>query len=358
MRAEAIACIVVLGLALIALVRVGPGAAAITVAAAAVAAVCAGGLAELKLSAIPHMMDRSVTTTGGAAVPQGLFERARALRGRAGDELVRRLEQFIKRAGPGFEREASKLAFGRSGADDETVLTRLREAWLARNPVPRPPCAGVSAQSERARARIEGIPAFPELAEVRVAARTNPGFCYLDVGSGEGYITSAFAADLGLDRDHAFACDPVAQAEGAQDYTFVQSDGVGIPFPDGAFDLVTMFMSAHHFEDPSRMFAEAFRVARPGALLLLREHGKSDPSARLYYDLVHAFYEVVLTSPAAPEATPASFAARYARGPIAVYRVPDEWTRIVAAAGFVPVQTSRVLRDRFDSVYILFRRPP
>ena len=375
MRSEAVACIVVLGLVLVALVGLAPrasaavvataaaAAAAAVAAVAAVAAAAAAGPPRLIGGAPQYSMDRAdaaAPVTGGSRL--GLFARVRALRGKASAEIKRRLRWFVKRASPGFELEASRLALG-GGAGDAAVLASLREAWLARDSgAPSRAPDDAAARLERARARVDGIPVFPELGAVLGALRAGVGaleaeFRYLDVGSSEGSITAAFAADLRLGPDRAFACDPVAQAKESPDYTFRQSDGNSIPYADADFDFITMFMSAHHFEDPGRMFAEAFRVARPGAHLLLREHGRGDATAGLYYDLVHAFYEVVLTPPAAPEATPGSFALRYARGPIATYRAPDEWVRIAVAAGFAFVQASEVLADRFDSVYILFRRP-
>jgi SAM-dependent methyltransferase len=44
-----------------------------------------------------------------------------------------------------------------------------------------------------------------------------------------------------------------------------------LPFPDASFDGATCRYAAHHFADPRRALAEAARVLRPGARLLLHD---------------------------------------------------------------------------------------
>jgi SAM-dependent methyltransferase len=47
-------------------------------------------------------------------------------------------------------------------------------------------------------------------------------------------------------------------------------DGQRLPFADSSFDLVLLIDILHHTEDPSRVLAEASRVARRG--ILIKDH--------------------------------------------------------------------------------------
>jgi SAM-dependent methyltransferase len=284
-----------------------------------------------------------------AANTSGLFAQVRGLKGsEIGAEVVRRARRFFDAVGRGFGREGVGIMLA-GPAGDAATLERMRAVWLARGGAPSPP----NKCQERGRVRVKDIPDYAEFAAVRAAARADPAFKYLDVGSAEGCITAALAEELGLPKARAVACDVTPQPP-SDVFEFVLADGRGLPFADGEFDLISMFMSAHHFTDADRMFAEAFRVAKPGARLLAREHGRADEAARLYYDVVHAFYETVFR----PETTPAEFAARYATArPYAHYRTADEWARLAERAGFAVAEKGEPRGDSFDTIYLLFRKP-
>jgi SAM-dependent methyltransferase len=234
-------------------------------------------------------------------------------------------------------------------AGDAQILARLRAAWW-RHPPKKP-----ANQEGRAQARIKEGAAYFE--QERAAAKA-PGYRYLDVGCSEGSITAAVVAELGLSPEQAIATDvafqtsPEGKLIASPAFLFVQVDGSSLPFDDATFDLITMYMSAHHFADARAMFAEAARVAKPGARLILREHGRADPAASLFYDFAHAFYETV----AGEESTPEEFAARYARGTYAIYRPLDGWTRLAAVAGFKATDWIPPLKDTFDTLLIRFVR--
>jgi ubiquinone/menaquinone biosynthesis C-methylase UbiE len=44
-------------------------------------------------------------------------------------------------------------------------------------------------------------------------------------------------------------------------------DAAEMPYPHGAFDLVISSLSMHHWEEPERVVADAYRVLRPGGSL-------------------------------------------------------------------------------------------
>jgi ubiquinone/menaquinone biosynthesis C-methylase UbiE len=52
---------------------------------------------------------------------------------------------------------------------------------------------------------------------------------------------------------------------------FLAGDAGSLPFRDSSFDLVLCNSVLHHIGDPSRLFAEIRRIAKPGAAILLRD---------------------------------------------------------------------------------------
>jgi len=226
---------------------------------------------------------------------------------------------------------------------DAATLNQLREAWLKDFADSKVDPTG------RASSRVKYLD--PYLAGIRASLSQWPDYKFIDIGASEGTITAAIANELGLDAEHAVALDIVEQP-GGDAVTFARTDGQTIPFPDKEFDLLTMLMSAHHFSDVKAMFAEAARIAKPGARLIIREHGKTDKSSVLFYDAAHALYESVYSDETPPE----EFAARYARGKFAEYRTIDEWVDIATAAGFQLRVKSEPREDKFDTVFAMFVR--
>jgi SAM-dependent methyltransferase len=89
----------------------------------------------------------------------------------------------------------------------------------------------------------------------------------LDVGCGEGVLTSAFAERLpagqvvGIDLD-----DPALRAEWTRrarpNLDFRAFDGADLPFADDEFDIACAIEVLEHVPDPDRTLAEMARVAR------------------------------------------------------------------------------------------------
>ena len=347
-RALALACIAVLTIIVLAAFGLGlqprlPGLALAGLAAAL-------GLAALVAFGLPGA---DQPRRGGGEAP-GLFAQ---IRRRADARWRRQIWRFFGGGGGGtgarrrFGDTAVRLVLHGPEGDAKT-LAALQRAWRAAAATKAPAASPAAKCEERGQRRLADLPRLESLAAVRAAAKGDPGFEYLDIGSAEGCITGALAADLGLPRDRAYACDVVPQAS-SDAFQFSLTDGRHISFGDGQFSLVTMFMSAHHFEDPTAMFAEAFRVSKPGAYLILREHGRTDPDSVLMYDLIHAYYEVV----AGDETTPDEFARRYAEGRRPHYRDHGEWRALAEKAGFVFVEADGPRPDLYGTLYAAWRRP-
>jgi hypothetical protein len=108
---------------------------------------------------------------------------------------------------------------------------------------------------------------------VRVAVDLLPrrGGRLLDLGAGDGYVTSrlagaegatlAVAVDVGVPAPLAARAGPVRQVT-------ARLPGP-LPFADGAFDVVVTLETIEHVLDPDLLLAEARRVLAPGGALVL-----------------------------------------------------------------------------------------
>jgi SAM-dependent methyltransferase len=119
-----------------------------------------------------------------------------------------------------------------------------------------------------------------------VFARLNlgAGAAYLDAGCGAGLAAEMAAARgarvHGCDASEALLA--IARNRVAAG-VFKQSDLERLPFADGSFDAVTGFNSFQYAADPGRALAEARRVAKPGAAVVIVTWGRPEgmPAASL-----------------------------------------------------------------------------
>jgi 2-polyprenyl-3-methyl-5-hydroxy-6-metoxy-1,4-benzoquinol methylase len=100
-----------------------------------------------------------------------------------------------------------------------------------------------------------------------LAARVRPGARVLDIGAGRGAFVSA-AASAGYS---AAALDMDAGAGAvwtAAGVVGVIASGNGVPFRDGAFDVVRLKEVIEHVEDPLALILEAKRLLAPGGIVI------------------------------------------------------------------------------------------
>lgn len=89
----------------------------------------------------------------------------------------------------------------------------------------------------------------------------------LDVGSGTGNVITKSSARLRVATD--LSPEMMHQLrEKDRSVALVAAMAESLPFPDGAFDLVTTYSTLHHLADWSAL-AEMRRVTRPGGTMLL-----------------------------------------------------------------------------------------
>jgi SAM-dependent methyltransferase len=93
----------------------------------------------------------------------------------------------------------------------------------------------------------------------------------LDVGAGTGRVLRHLRQsrpDLRL-----LGVEPVAElrqagyASGLAEADLIEGDGTDLPFPDGAFDVVSAFGVLHHVRRPELVVAQMLRVARLGIFI-------------------------------------------------------------------------------------------
>jgi arsenite methyltransferase len=64
---------------------------------------------------------------------------------------------------------------------------------------------------------------------------------------------------------------------------FVEADGANMPFPDAEFDLIVSNLVVNNLAEPRRALAECFRVAKPGARIVLTTN--LEGHMREFYDV-------------------------------------------------------------------------
>ena len=106
-------------------------------------------------------------------------------------------------------------------------------------------------------------------------AAPQAGELALDVGTGAGFTAFALAEASAVTVATDIAPGMLAQARGLavgrrlQHVTFALAGAEALPFGDGAFDVVTCRLAAHHFADVAGAVGEFCRVLRPGGRLVL-----------------------------------------------------------------------------------------
>ena len=104
------------------------------------------------------------------------------------------------------------------------------------------------------------------------AGMVEPGAAVLDMGCGEGYGTARLAARgaeaVGVDVSPEVIGHAGAKY-GSDGCRFQVYDGRELPFPDGAFDMVTSFQVLEHVQDDEGYAAEVARMLRAGGRLVL-----------------------------------------------------------------------------------------
>ena len=106
----------------------------------------------------------------------------------------------------------------------------------------------------------------------------------LDLATGTGDLASALARDGRTVVGADFCLDMLAGARRKGAVALLSAaDALALPFPDAAFDAVTIAFGVRNFVDLRARLAEIERVLRPGGLLVVLEFSQpSGPAGAAY----------------------------------------------------------------------------
>lgn len=129
--------------------------------------------------------------------------------------------------------------------------------------------------SSVAAAYASARPTYPPELAAWLAAESPGRALAWDVGCGSGQLTHHLARHFARVVATDAAAAQIAGATPAPGVEFVVAPAEAAPLPDASCDLVVAAQAAHWFRLPV-FYAEATRVARPGALLALVSYGRAE----------------------------------------------------------------------------------
>jgi ubiquinone/menaquinone biosynthesis C-methylase UbiE len=146
---------------------------------------------------------------------------------------------------------------------------------------------------------------------------------YLDLGGGDGKISSSIGRYLNLDGEEIVCADIDSwwddERTEKEDITYMKISECGIlPFRDSEFGLVTCFQSLHHMKNQDLVISELYRVIEPGGYVIIREHDCDSVLMKILIDIEHCIFEDVLKDPSE------GFIETYH----GCYRSKGEWSRL------------------------------
>lgn len=93
----------------------------------------------------------------------------------------------------------------------------------------------------------------------------------LEIGAGSGVDAKELKEEYNLTLTDVSpkTLERLANKLGKPNIDYIAADGQNLPFKDSYFDGLYMVATWHHFEDPKKALEEAWRVLKPGGLLVI-----------------------------------------------------------------------------------------
>jgi SAM-dependent methyltransferase len=107
---------------------------------------------------------------------------------------------------------------------------------------------------------------------------------WLDIGCGQGSMHRYLRGSAGQLQGVDVSAEALHAAAAANPWaSYTHYDGNDLPFADCCFDVVFTSCVLHHVAPPRRphFLSEAYRVLRPGGLMVVFEHNPLNPLTRL-----------------------------------------------------------------------------
>ncbi len=183
------------------------------------------------------------------------------------------------------------------------------------------------------------LPIFSEYIE---STKNIENRSYLDIGCGEGKITSAIGSMFNIKNIHG--CDIVPYENPDFNFTLITDINKPYPYNDKSQDIITTFMALHHIRDMVKSIVDIYRMLKDDGIFIIREHDCTSPSISLMLDILHGLYAMSWNE----EIEYASFKEQYSK-----YLSQYDMINIIENIGFKLAYITKPTKD-IRSYYAVF----
>ena len=160
---------------------------------------------------------------------------------------------------------------------------------------------------------------------------------YCDVGCADGFITVAIGNYLHLSPTQIFGCDVRDLPPEGNKFQFKYYDGQKLPYMNNSFDLMTIYMVMHHIPHIQSFIKELYRVLKNGGYLVIREHDCNPEDMRMFLDIQHGLYALVLS----PIVETPDFCTTFQT----YYKSRTQWREMLCNAGFTEITSDSISEE-------------
>ena len=141
-----------------------------------------------------------------------------------------------------------------------------------------------------------------------------------------------------LSPTQIFGCDVRDLPPEGNKFQFQYYDGQKLPYMNNSFDLMTIYMVMHHIPHIQSFLKELFRVLKNGGYLLIREHDCNPEDMRMFLDIQHGLYALVLF----PIVETPDFCTTFQT----YYKSRTQWREMLCDIGFTEVTVDSISGEK------------